>query len=170
MNGEIYVVRELDKYSSVTDIILSKNYELENKILEKKVVEANYMISKQLDIPLASKLFALKRVRIVNGKAKSLERVYIGLDEIGDVADLDLNNTSLYKKMKEHLKIHSLRSQEEIMIVEANEEEKQLLELDGDEILLIRGVTYRDNDAPFEYFEIAAVPEFFRFKGMEVNE
>lgn len=166
MKDDIFVIRELDKYSSMTDIIRSNKYELENKILEQKIVEANYYISKQLNLPLASKLLYLKRVRIVEGKPKSLEQVYISLDEVKELEHMDLNNVSFYEVLSKYKHIKQLRSQEEIMIVEANEEEKKVLELSDKEILLIKGVTYKTNDRPLEYFEIATIPGFFRFRSV----
>lgn len=166
MKDDIFVVRELDKYSSMTDLIRSYKYELENRIIERKVVEANYYISKQLNLPLATKLFYLKRVRIVEGKPKSLEKVYISLDEVKNLENMDLDNVSFYEILNKHKGIGQLRSQEEIMIVEANEEEKSILELSDKEILLIKGVTYETNDKPLEYFEIATIPGFFRFRSV----
>ena len=73
----IFILRELDKFASITDSINAKNLELENKVLEQKIIEANYYISKQLEVPLATKLFYLSKLRIVEGIPRSIEKTYI---------------------------------------------------------------------------------------------
>ena len=62
----------------------------------------------------------------------------------------------------------TIRSEEEILVVEAKDDECQLLQMPkGSEILLIKGVTYKaENDLPFEYFELVCDPSFYRFRSV----
>ena len=56
---------------------------------------------------------------------------------------------------------------EEILIVEANEEECEHLELEmGDEVVLIKGTAYIEDGNPFEYFEVTSIPSFYRFRSV----
>ena len=70
----IYVLRDIDCFMSVTEAIREQGLTLENRIIEKKVIESNYYLSKQLNVPLATKLFYLCRVRYVEGIAQSIEK------------------------------------------------------------------------------------------------
>lgn len=70
----IYVLRDIDSFMSVTEAIREQGLTLENRIIEKKVIESNYYLSKQLNVPLATKIFYLCRVRYVEGIAKSIEK------------------------------------------------------------------------------------------------
>lgn len=55
------------------------------------------------------------------------------------------------------------------MIVHANDEERKLLELpDDSEISFIKGVTYVDQNSPFEYFEDSAITSFYRFRSTQI--
>ena len=60
----IYVLRDIDCFMSVTEAIREQGLTLENRIIEKKVIESNYYLSKQLNVPLATKLFYLCRVHM----------------------------------------------------------------------------------------------------------
>lgn len=163
----VFILRELDKFASITDSIKAQNLALENKVLEQKVVEANYYISKQLEVPLATKLFYLSKLRIVEGLPRSIEKTYIELDQVKELKEVDLNNISFYSVLEEKTGIKTIKSQEEMLIVEANEEECELLNLtEGDEVLLLKGTTYKDEIKPFEYFEIISIPSFYRFRSI----
>lgn len=78
----IYVLRDIDSFMSVTEAIREQGLTLENRIIEKKVIESNYYLSKQLNVPLATKLFYLCRVRYVEGIAQSIEKTYIEYSKV----------------------------------------------------------------------------------------
>lgn len=163
----IFILRELDKFASITDSINAKNLELENKVLEQKVIEANYYISKQLEVPLATKLFYLSKLRIVEGIPRSIEKTYIDYEFVKGMENEDLNNVSFYSVLEKKTGIKTIKSQEEMLIVEANESECELLNLNtGEEVLLLKGVTYKDEIRPFEYFEITSLTSFYRFRSV----
>ena len=68
--------------------------------------------------------------------------------------------------MYKHKGIRKLRSEQEILIVEADDEERKLLQLNENdqEIMLIKGVSIKEDNRPFEYFEISSDLEFYRFR------
>ena len=168
MNSRPYIIREFDKCCSITDIIRAQNLSLTNKVLEQEIIEANSYIAKRLEVPLASKLFYLKRLRIVEGEPRSIEHNYFNLDEVRGMEDMDFNNVSFFSEVYRHKGIRKLRSEQEILIVEADDEERRLLRLEGDEpeIMLIKGVSVKEDNRPFEYFEISSDLEFYRFRSV----
>ena len=58
------------------------------------------------------------------------------------------------------------KSEEEILIVEASEEEQRLLDCRDKELMMIRGTTYKEEPELFEYFEIVSVSDFYRFRSV----
>lgn len=78
--AEIYIERSMDSPASLTNLLKAKGYKVENKVIEQKIIESNYTISHILGVPLATKLFYYKRLRIVEDQPKILEKTYINLD------------------------------------------------------------------------------------------
>ena len=149
MRSNVFIIRDFDKNASITELMREQNIPFENRILEQNVVEANYYISKKLNVPLGTKLFCLKRLRIVDHAPRSIETVYIPLSEMQDMQNMDFNSCSLYT-------------------AEANEEERNLLQLEPEEteIQLIKGISLKSDNQVFEYFEISSVPEFYRYRSI----
>lgn len=86
----IYVLRDIDCFMSVTEAIREQGLTLENRIIEKKVIESNYYLSKQLNVPLATKLFYLCRVRYVEGIAQSIEKRILNIRRWKDLKNMIL--------------------------------------------------------------------------------
>lgn len=148
----IYVLRDIDSFMSVTEAIREQGLTLENRIIEKKVIESNYYLSKQLNVPLATKLFYLCRVRYVEG-----------------IEEYDIGSTSFYGLLLREYGVQVYETQEELLLVEAKREEKRLLGLEGKcEILLNRGTSYVsiEDHEPFEYFEMSSLPSFYRYRSV----
>lgn len=165
--NEFFLLRELATFASMTNALRQKKVEFHNQVLEKKIIEANYYISKQLEIPLASKLFYLKRLRVIEGKPCSIEKTYIRYDLVKGLEEMEFEDQSFYEVLEAKTGIKTIKSQEEILIVEANDVERELLELEqGDEIVLIKGITFKDENNPFEYFELTSIPSFYRFRSV----
>lgn len=163
----VYLMRELHKFASMTELLKQKGISFENRIIEQKVIEANYYISRQLGIPLATPVFHLKRLRIVEGKPKSLENNYICMDNAKELENINFENKSFREMIEKCTNRKAVKSSESISIVEANEEERKWLQLpDKEEVVLIRGTTYTEDDKTLEYFELANIPSFYRFRSV----
>ncbi len=166
---EIYVIRQLDKFESVTESIEARGFSYLYPVLTQEVIEANKMISEMLQIPLATKVFSFKKLRIVEGKPRSVESTYIEHKKVKGIEKAHLENESLYRYLKINYNYKILRNEEEIRIVHASDEESALLKIKkNSEVLMTTGISYLNNVEPFEYSEVIAIPSFFRFRS--VNE
>ena len=170
--SDVFVLKELEHFSSVTDAIKAQKLSYEYRVLECEVIEANRRISKQLDIAIASKVFCLQKVRYVEGKPRSIEKTYIDYALVEGIEHHDFENESFYVVLREQYGLSTNKSEEEILIVDATEEEAKLLELDEDnEVLLIKGKSYIDSKvSPLEYFELVSLPSFYRFRSVTPYE
>lgn len=163
---KVFILRDLDGFESISQSLEAKNIRSTNKTIDQGVVEANYYLSKQLQVPLATKLFYLKKLRVVEDEPRSLETIYISYETVKGLETYDFNGRSFYAVINELFDIKTIKAEEEIMIVEANEKECELLNLPlNEEIMLIKGLTYVDDGKPFEYFEVVAESSFYRFRG-----
>ncbi|NCB32304.1 MAG: UTRA domain-containing protein [Erysipelotrichia bacterium] len=168
-NENIYVIRQLDKFESITESVEALGFSYQYNVLTQSVVEANKMISEMLQIPIATKVFSYRKLRIIEGKPRSLEHTYIEYSKVKNIEKADLENQSLYRYLRENYKYKIGRSEEEIRIVQASEEESQLLKIKNhSEVLMTTGISYLSGVEPFEYSEVIAIPSFFRFRS--VNE
>lgn len=166
-NDEVFLLRELDKFASTTDAMIDRKLSFKNEVIEQGIIEANYYISKKLEVPLATKLFYLCRLRVVEGKPRAIDKIYIDYQSVQGLELENFEHKSFRCILEEKLGFRTIKNQEEIMIVEANAKECELLQIDeGEEILLTRGVTHKDELKPFEYFEISTISSFYRFRSV----
>ncbi|WP_370778310.1 GntR family transcriptional regulator [Holdemania massiliensis] len=167
MNDEVYVTRQLDQFESITQALEARGFHYAYPILNQSVMEANKLISEQLQIPIATRVFSYRKLRIVEDKPRSIEQVYIEYEKVRGIENLSLENQSLYRVLRRQFGYDIRRNEEEIRIVHASEEEAQLLHVEEDaEILMSTGLTYLDSVKPFEYFQIVAIPSFFKFRSV----
>lgn len=161
---EICIIRDLDNFASVTQQIESLDFEYECKVLDVKIEESNLYISRKLGVPLASKILYIKRLRIVEGIPKSIEKVYMPYDKVKGIEEENLESQSLYILLNKLFGYVIQEREEEILVVESNEEEKELLKTEDKEVLLIKGYTNMGGEVPQEYFEIVSITDFYRFR------
>lgn len=99
-NEEVHIVKELDKFSSITNAIRAQGLSYTYKILVCEVQEANRRISKQLGLNLAAKVLCLKKARIVESRPRSLETTYVDYRKVPGVEKVDFSNQSFYDTIK----------------------------------------------------------------------
>ena len=58
------------------------------------------------------------------------------------------------------------KSEEEILVVTPSPKEQELLQTKDQECLMIRGTSYVEEGIPFEYFEIVAISDFYKFRSV----
>lgn len=169
MGEEPYIVRHIGEFSFIADLDFAKEHSVKYEILRKNVQECNRYISKILEIPLASKIFYLERVRYVEEQPRTIEKIYIDYKKVPGIEEMAFNHEPLYLILKREFGLEILQTDEEIIIVNANEKEKQLLNLpDGAEVLMLKEKILIQNYEPLQYTEIISDPDFYRFKS-EMN-
>ncbi len=169
-SDDVYVLRDLGKFQSVTEVLKNRAYPFEYRVLNKEILESNRFISRVLKIPLASKVFYFRKLRVVGGVPKSIEKTYILYDKVKGVEKMELGSRSFYQVIQERFGYATQRSEEEILIVNASPEEQELLDCRDRELLMIKGNTYLGDAEPFEYFEIVSTSDFYRFRSVTEND
>ena len=163
---KVSILRDLGKFQSVTEVLQEKNLSFHYQILDCGITESNRYISRMLKIPLASRVFYLRKLRVIEGTPKSIEKTYILYDKVKGIESADLARRSFYQEIRERFGYVTQKSEEEILIVSSSEEERRLLACDDEEFLMIKGTTYLEETEPFEYFEIISVSDFYTFRSV----
>ncbi|PGA29308.1 GntR family transcriptional regulator [Bacillus thuringiensis] len=146
--------------TSVTDYInlgslrgLTKNLvsqNIETKVLELEVIDADEEIAKQMQCEAGTRLYFLKRLRIVDAKPFSIEVSYFKKDIIPYLNE-EIALSSVYSYFIEDLRLNIGFADKVISCEKVNKENAQLLELnEGDPALLIENTVYLVNGTIFE--------------------
>ncbi|HGH1669225.1 GntR family transcriptional regulator [Bacillus thuringiensis] len=146
--------------TSVTDYInlgslrgLTKNLvsqNIETKVLELEVIDADEEIAKRMQCEAGTRLYFLKRLRIVDAKPFSIEVSYFKKDIIPYLNE-EIALSSVYSYFIEDLRLNIGFADKVISCEKVNKENTQLLELnEGDPALLIENTVYLVNGTIFE--------------------
>ncbi|MBM6768147.1 MULTISPECIES: GntR family transcriptional regulator [Bacillus cereus group] len=146
--------------TSVTDYInlgslrgLTKNLvsqNIETKVLELEVIDADEEIAKRMQCKAGTRLYFLKRLRIVDAKPFSIEVSYFKKDIIPYLNE-EIALSSVYSYFIEDLRLNIGFADKVISCEKVNKENAQLLELnEGDPALLIENTVYLVNGTIFE--------------------
>ncbi|MBU3183141.1 GntR family transcriptional regulator [Clostridium psychrophilum] len=167
MEKDVCFVRNIDNILSISDEKLSHKLLIKYQVLEKSVEESNQLISKALGIPIASKVFCFRKVKIVKNEPKCIEKLYIDYNKVPSIEKFDLGEESFHSILKREYDIETNQSEEEILVVDANEIEKKILNLkENSEILLIKKITYIKKHEPLEYCEVSSLTNFYMFRSV----
>lgn len=161
-----YILRDMERFESITATLEARKIRSEYRVMNMEVTESNRYISQKLKIPIASRIFYLRKMRLLDGVPKSIEKTYILYDKVRGVEKADLEKQSFYRVLQEMFGYVTRRSEEEILIVAAGENEKELLDCGDEELMMIKGITYKEEPEPFEYFEIVAVSDLYEFRSV----
>lgn len=165
----INITRDIESFTSVTSELKNKGYKYEYKTIKKEIVEADSYLCAILNVPIASKLFLYKKVRIIENIPMSIETIYIEYNKVKGIENLHLENTSFYEILKKHFNLSITGFNETINIVEATDIEKELLKYKDNYLVLGEGLSYIKS-SPFEYFKIIAKPNFFTYRSVTKND
>ncbi|MGX5500805.1 GntR family transcriptional regulator [Bacillus wiedmannii] len=146
--------------TSVTDYInlgslrgLTKNLvsqNIETKVLELEVIDADEDIAKRMQCEAETRIYFLKRLRIVDGKPFSIEVCYFKKDII-PYLNKEIALSSVYSYFIEDLRLNIGFADKVISCEKVNKENAQLLELnEGDPALLIENTVCLVNGTIFE--------------------
>ncbi|SCN34911.1 Transcriptional regulator, GntR family [Bacillus cereus] len=146
--------------TSVTDYInlgslrgLTKNLvsqNIETKVLELEVIDADEDIAKRMQCEAGTRIYFLKRLRIVDGKPFSIEVSYFKKNII-PYLNKEIALSSVYSYFIEDLRLNIGFADKVISCEKVNKENAQLLELnEGDPALLIENTVCLVNGTIFE--------------------
>lgn len=139
--------------SSFTKTVESQGYKVSTKILEFDTIHSLEKIAIQMELPITTEFYKVKRLRFGDGIPFALETIYIPKRLVPNLQEEDLEH-SLYKILenKHNIKAERVSCQMEAKI--ANALQVKVLQLAKPIALLkVSGITYDEADSGIYYEE-----------------
>jgi GntR family transcriptional regulator len=122
------------------------------KVLSLELREADGEQAQALKLPDAEKVYALKRLRYVDGEPVAVVTSYLPAAVFPEIDKQNLENQSLYQIFEQVYKRRLHWAEEVIGAVIANPEDARVLQTaPGSAVLLIKETTYDIHELPIEY-------------------
>lgn len=167
--NNITIERSTKAYYSTTTLLKKLGYNFQIIVLKKDLVESTKTQSHALGIPLASNIYEIKRLLIVEGCPKAIETSFIPAELIPEFYNVSLEASALYMILSDKYNIEIDKSEERIVLSEASRNEKELLKLKEDDVVVITGTSYDTEGRLIELYNTVAVCDFFEFRGETYN-
>jgi GntR family transcriptional regulator len=162
--AEPKLLRNLQDLRSLSTLVEENGQTLSNEILSSEVIESNKQISQKLHLSLGCKVYALTRLRYIDGEAVTIESSFISCDKFPTIEKCDFSKESLYSVMEKHYNMQIMQGEERVGIAYATDYEAELLGLEeGRAVFYLTGVVYDGQGEPIEYFKSIVKENKMRF-------
>lgn len=152
--AEQKIKRNLLKFDSLTKTFESEGYKLKTKVIEIKIIESNKILSRNLEITLGTKVYRIKRLRIVDNMPIALEISYIPADYVQGIENYISENVSLYEILENQYHIKLANVNQNIFMIFADDEESRFLGInEGHALLMLKGTAVDSQKRKTEYSE-----------------
>lgn len=121
-------IENASKFISFTSSWNEDGHRTSNKVLNFREVEANLKTSQLLGVPLGTRVYELRRLRLLDDIPVMIETSYILVDSCPGLMRFDFNcGRSLYQTLSSEYGIDITRQQENIRATKITEEEAEVL-------------------------------------------
>ncbi len=133
-------------------------------VLEQRLITPRRRIAEQLQMMPDEQVVCIVRLRQVDQTPLLLETSYIPARLCSGLESANLAERSLYSLLETHYHLAVQRATQTLEATTINDYEQQLFQLaPGTAMLLLEGVTFNQNDQPFEYFKAIYRGDRFKF-------
>jgi DNA-binding GntR family transcriptional regulator len=106
----------------------------------------------------------IDRLRSISGKRACLMANEFPLRLVPDMHKKSIDQESLYAWVKDIYGLFPVRAEEEVYARYASDEEKRELQMDDHIALVMKRISYLEDDTPFEVSQIIAPAESYRYR------
>ena len=168
--GKGSFVRNTNKFNfpisginSFKEIETSIGKKFETVVHELSLSNPNESIMKKLELSFNSYIWSIVRTRSIDGEKIILDKDYLNSEFVPRLTK-EICTDSLYKYIEGELSLRIAYAEKEITVQNATEEDKQLLDLRGyDMVAVVRSYTYLEGRKLFQYTESRHRPDKFKF-------
>lgn len=158
------MVRDLHDVRGFSEAARAEGFTPGSLVLSTEVVEANKVVTGKLHVPLGSKVFVLRRMRLIDGMPATVETTHVSLDLFPGIDTYDFSQESLFDVMRREYGIAPAEGDEKLSITRLDEEEAALLGYPvGAPAFFQTGVLVNADGVPVEYFKGIVQSERIRF-------
>lgn len=145
------------------------NKKLQTKIIDFEIEHPSNQAASRLQISKDDFVYQIERVRLLKNKPIIIEHVNMPINVIPGLTKNILKG-SIYKYIKEQLKLKITSSDFIITGVRPDLDDKRYLNLDDNDFLMqIVQTVYLDDGTAFEFSKDKHIPEEFEYRGMETS-
>lgn len=139
-------------------------FSYDTKIIKLEEIVADEEISARTGFKIGENLYDVRRVRCIEGKALILDKNYFLVSATRGLTE-EIARKSIYDYLENTLKMKILTSKRKMTAELATTEDKNLLELDDYNCLvIISGRVFNSDGIQFEYTESRHRPDYFCFE------
>lgn len=148
------ITKYLKEFRSTTHILELMGKPSSITLLQFDKIEADKKLAARLDIPIATPLYKLSRLRKLEEEPISIEISYTFAEYVPGLGKFDFTSRSLYAILEKEYHIVMDRAEQEISVIHANEMESELLKVDlGASLIKEHGIVYDTQNRKLEYSE-----------------
>ncbi len=137
-----------------TEAMMQRGAAASSRVIEQAVVPAPPRIAVQLGLVEGEAVIKIVRLRLSDGVPVLLETVHVPHALFPGLEEADMTHQSLYRLMHEAYGVRLHGAQHTLEAVLANDYESELFDIQaGMPMILLRGVTYDEEDRPVEVFK-----------------
>lgn len=148
------IQKSADNIVSTTSEIQTSNHKMETKIIKFVEREIDKYLYSEMKLPLGTRLYEIKRLRIIDDKPVSMDYSFIPKYTTPNLDKFNLENRSLYEILESEYGIILKKSIQNIIVVRAEENYCTDLGLTTeDHVVLQSGIVYDQNGELAEFSE-----------------
>lgn len=158
------LVRNLQDLRSLSKEVNENGQTINNKVLSTEIMESNKQTTKKLHLPLGHKVYALTRLRYIDGEPATIETSFMDYERFKGIENHNFSTESLYSVIESEYSIQIVKGEERVGIAYATDYEAELLEIEpGLAVFYLTGIVYDTEEEPVEYFKSIVRSDKMRF-------
>jgi GntR family transcriptional regulator len=158
------ITQELTELTGFVEDMRALGHDPTARLIDRTVVVANDEVARQLALAAGTRVMRIRRVRLANRVAMSLDETYLPL-EIGEkIVTHDLEVEPIFTLLEQRYGIALVDAEYRLEAASANQEVAAALNIDaGSPIFLIERTSYSAGDAPIDYEKLHYRGDLIRF-------
>jgi GntR family transcriptional regulator len=149
---------------SMTENLVKDGLEPSNKVLLQEVIPASQEVRHEIRLPEGARVIHLRTLRMAKQLPFAIEEMYFPFDRFPSLADLDLNNRSIYTTLDTIYNAHPQEALDIITAGSASHEEAVLLGVNkGAPVMRVKRVSTDIQGLPIEYSQVVFHAERYQF-------
>ena len=158
------MVRNLQDTISFSQAVREAGHVPSHHLVGSELTEANKFAVRHLHVMLASPVFIMKRVNLLDGDPVSVETCWVNAHGCEDIGSHDFEKESLYDVLEHEYGIVPTMGSERIDVTKVDDGEAKLLDVEvGSSAFFQSGLILGEDNRPVEYFKSVVLPKHLTF-------
>jgi len=149
---------------SMTENLAQDGMQSTNRILKQEVIPADREIGPGLGLTGRALVVHLNNLRLADGLPFAIEDMYFSAERFSELAEMDLNNRSVYAVLEQNFDAHPQEAQDTVTAGPATRQEARLLGITtGAPVMRLRRTSTDRRGRPVEYSKVVFHAERYQF-------